>query len=272
MTVPVLLYGALAAHRRGKILSEALLAEAATTLPEGGAVVLTFADAFQGADEGEQARIVEWTRAPGHVLLLLPPFAAGACERPVPWRAERMEGGARGGEGLAKVLAAEVTHRLDGKLQTPPLPGATWSDLSVCVGTYRLHPAAGLFAVTCLPLWSLAVLDASEETQRWLASLVALAGEVKPVTSPAQGALSPDHYGLMVFLLSKSFDDEEQAIAALRASSIFRIAPERARALLKELRARGLVMGAVPTTEATELVMQSPYAPYVSALREVTKP
>ncbi|WNG39306.1 hypothetical protein F0U61_40810 [Archangium violaceum] len=272
MTVPVLLHGALAAHRRGRILREALSAEATTTLPASGAVIMSFADAFQGADEGEQARLVEWTRAAGHVLLLVPPFAAGACERPVAWRAERMEGGARGGEGLAKMLAGEVTHRLEGKLQTPPLPGATWSDLSVCVGTYRLHPAAGLFAVTCLPLWSLAVLDAPEETQRWLVSLIALAGEAKPVAAPAQTPLSPDHYGLLVFLLSRSFEDDEQAIAALRASSIFRIAPERARALLNELRARGLVMGAVPTTEATELVMQSPYAPYVSALREVTTP
>jgi hypothetical protein len=268
----VLLHGTLAAHRRGRILREALSAEATTTLPASGAVIMAFADAFQGADEGEQARLVEWTRAAGHVLLLVPPFAAGACERPVPWRAERMEGGPRGGEGLAKMLAGEVTHRLEGKLQTPPLPGATWSDLSVCVGTYRLHPAAGLFAVTCLPLWSLAVLDAPEETQRWLVSLVALAGEAKPVAAPAQTPLSPDHYGLLVFLLSRSFEDDEQAIAALRASSIFRIAPERARALLNELRARGLVMGAVPTTEATELVMQSPYAPYVSALREVTTP
>lgn len=272
MTTPVLLHGGLALHRRGKILREALSAEATTTLPESGAVIMAFADAFQGADEGEQVRLVEWTRAAGHVLLLVPPFAAGTCKHPVPWRAERMEGGPRGGEGLAKVLAGEVTHRLEGKLQTPALPGATWSDLSVCVGSYRLHPAAGLFAITCLPLWSLSVLDAPEETQRWIASLVALAGEAKSVAAPAQMPLSADHYGLLVFLLSRNFEGEEQAITALQASAIFRISPERARALLNDLRARGLVMGAMPTTEATELVMQSPYAPYVSALREVTTP
>jgi len=272
VTVPVFLHGALAAHRRGKILREALSAESATTLPESAGVVMAFADTFQGADEDEQTRLVEWTRAPGHVLLLVPPFAATACELPVPWRTERMEGGPRGGEGLAKMLAGEVTHRLEGKLQIPSLPGATWSDLSVCVGTYRPHPAAGLFAVTCLPVWSLAVLDAPEETRLWLESLAALAGEAKPVAAPAEMPLSPDHFGLLVFLLSRSLDDDEQAIAALRASSIFRIAPERARALLSDLRTRGLLMDAVPTTEATELVMQSPYAPYVSALREVTTP
>lgn len=272
MTVPVLLYGGLATHRRGKILREALSAEAMTTLPEAGAVIMAFADAFQAAEKGEQVRLVEWTRAAGHVLLLVPPFAAGLCEQPVLWRAERMEGGPRGGEGLARVLAGEVTHRLEGKLQVPSLPGATWSDLSVCVATYRLHPAAGLLAVTCLPLWSLSVLDVPDETQRWLASLVALAGEAKPLAAPAQMPLSADHYGLLVFLLSRSFEGEEQAIAALQASSIFRIAAEHARSLLIDLRDRGLVLGGVPTPQASALVMQSPYAPYVSALREVTTP
>ena len=41
--------------------------------------------------------------------------------------------------------------------------------------------------------------------------------------------------------------------------------------LLKELRDRRLVDGAIPTREAHTLVMQSPYAPYVSAIREVSK-
>jgi hypothetical protein len=183
-----------------------------------------------------------------------------------------MESAPHGGEGLSKVLASEVAYRLDGKLQTPALPSATWSDLSVCVGTYRIHPAAGLFAVTCLPLWSLAVLDAPKDLENWLASLVALSGESQPTTGPVESALRPDHYGLLVFLLSKSFDNEEQAIDALRSSPIFRFSPERGRSLLKELFDRGLVTRAMPTTEATELVMKSPYAPYVSALREVSIP
>lgn len=269
MTTPVLLHGALATHRRGKILSEALAAEAATTLPEGRAVVVAFADGFQVAEAAEQVRLIEWTRTPGHTLLLVPPFAANACERPVAWRADRLESSPRGSEGLAKVLASEVTHRLDGKLQTPSVPGATWSDLSICLGTFRLHPAAGVFAVTCLPLWSLTVLDAPEDLQRWLTNLIALAGEAKPTTAPTTISLAPDHYGLLVFLLSKAFDSEDMAIEALGASSILRLAPGRARAVLGELRTRGLVVGVQPTSEATELVMRSPYAIYVLPLREV---
>jgi hypothetical protein len=268
--VPVLLYGALATHRRGKILQEALAARPSNELPDGRAAVLVLAEAFQDAEEVEQALLIEWTRAPGHLLLLLPPFAAAACERPVSWRAERIESAPRGGEGLGKVLAPEVGYRLTGKLQTPPVPGATWSDLSVAVGSYRLHPAAGLFAVTCLPLWSLAVLDAPGDLESWFKSLVSLAGECQAAEAPMAGALSADQYGFLVFLLSQPFADETQAIAGLRSSTIFRLSPERGRSLLKELRDRGLVDGALPTTEAYELVMQSPYAAYVSALCEVS--
>jgi hypothetical protein len=270
VTVPVLLHGALATHRRGKILQEALAATPSTELPDGRATVLAFAEAFQGAEEGEQARLIEWTRAPGHLLLLLPPFAAAACERPVSWRAERMGSAPRGDEGLAKVLAPEVGYRLTGMLQAPAVPGATWSDLSVAVGSYRVHPAAGLFAVTCLPLWSLAVLDAPGDLESWFTSLVSLVGESQPAKVPVVTALSPDHYGFLVFLLSQTFADKEQAIADLRSSSVFRFSPERGRSLLGELHDRGLVDGAKPTTEAYELVMQSPYAAYVSALREVS--
>jgi hypothetical protein len=233
---------------------------------------MAFADGFQGSAEYERKHLVEWTRAAGHMLLLVPPFATGTCEYPVSWRAERMEGGRRRGEGLARILAGEVTHRLEGKLQTPSLPGATWSDQSVCLGIHRLHPAAGLFAITCLPIWSLAVLDAPEETQRWLAGVFALAGEAKPVAPATQTPLSADHYGLLVFLLSRRFEGEEQALAALHASPVFRIAPERSISLLQDLRVRGLVIDAIPTTEAAELVMHSPYSIFMSALREGTTP
>jgi hypothetical protein len=271
VTVPVLLHGALATHRRGKVLREAMSAASATALPYGRAIVVAFADDFQAAEPGDQRRLIEWTHASGHLLLLVPPFATAVCERPVSWRAERIDTAPRGGEGIAKVLASEVGYRLTGNLQTPPVPGATWSDLSVCVGSYRLHPAAGLFAVTCLPIWSLAVLDITREVERWLACLLDLAGDVRAEQAPELVALQADHFGLLVFLLSREFENEEQALVALRSSPIFRFSAERGRLLLKELRERGLVVGSAPTPEAHRLVMQSPYAHYVSAVREVSR-
>jgi hypothetical protein len=272
VSLPVLLHGTLASHRRGRVLEEALGAAPGAELPGGGAALLAFAEEFQTAAEGERKRLVEWTRTPGHLLLLVPPFASPGCDDPVSWRAERMEAAPRGGTGLAKVLAPEVTHRITGKLQAPTEPGAIWSDLSTSLGTHRAHPAAGLFAVTCLPLWSLTVLDAAGELESWFASLFALAGRVGVASPPAESPLSPDHYGLLVFLLARSSVDEEEALAALARSSVFRFPSDRARSLLVDLRARGLVEGAAPTTEAAELVERSPYAHFVHALRQVATP
>ncbi|WP_441256797.1 hypothetical protein AB7Z32_40110 [Bradyrhizobium sp. 482_C4_N1_1] len=271
MNVPVLLHGTLASHRRGQVLKEALSAAPAKSLPDGRAIVLAFADGFQAAEPEEQSRLIEWTRTPGHLLLLVPPFGRAQCERPVAWRAERIDRVPQGGEGLAKVLGPEVAYRLTGNLQTPSVPGATWSDLSVCMGAYRLHPAAGLFVVTCLPIWSLAVLDAAPQVEGWLTRLADLAGDLRVAQTSELAALRPDHYGFLVFLLSHAFENEEQAIAGLSSSMIFRFSGENGRSLLRELNERGLVVGAAPTTQAYELVMQSPYAPYVSAVREVSK-
>jgi hypothetical protein len=271
VNVPVLLHGSLAAHRRGRILQEAMSAVPSSGLPDGGAVVLEFAEAFQAAERGQRARLIEWTKAPGHLLLLVPPFGPAACDAPVTWRAERVDGAPRGGQGLAELLAPEVGYRLTGHLQTPAIPGATWSDLSVCVGVYRMHPAAGLFAVTTLPLWSLAVLDATAELDDWLGSLLHLAGESRPPQPVEVAPLSADHFGFLVYLLSQAFGDAEQALRGLSSSPVFRISEERGRSLLADLQGRGLVDGAAPSRVAEELVMQSPYAHYVSALREVSR-
>lgn len=266
-----MLHGALASHRRGRVLQEALSASVTAELPPEGSVVVMFGEEFQSAPTDRQSKLIEWTRTAGRVLLLLPPFSATACDRPVPWRTERLESLPRGGEGIATLLAGEVGYRLIGSLQAPPLPGATWSDLSLCVGTYRLHAAAGLFVATCLPLWSLAVLDATAEVEAWLDALAELAGEAPAIEIQKPKELLPDHYGLLVFLLSKSFKDEAHAFTELSTSPIFRLSLERARSLLKELQDQGLVGAAVPTAEAHALVMESPYALYVNPVREVSK-
>jgi hypothetical protein len=271
MNPPVLLYGSLASHRRGRILREAVSAVPSAVLPNSGGVLLEFGEAFQAAEGEQRAKLIEWTRTPGHLLLLIPPFGPAMCDAPVQWRAERIDGAPRGGQGLAEVLASEVGYRLTGNLQTPAIPEATWSDLSVSVGVYRLHPAAGLFAVTTLPLWSLAVLDAGAELEGWLRSLAQLAGESRSQQAPETSPLSADHFGFLVYLLSRAFSDDEQAVDALRSSPTFRISSERGRSLLNDLQGRGLVEGATPTGVAEQMVMQSPYAHYVSALRTVNR-
>ena len=72
MTVPVLLHGALAAHRRGSILREALSAETTTTLPEGGAVVTL--DITTGrATEVARNNVAWWGAAVTTIAPVAPP-------------------------------------------------------------------------------------------------------------------------------------------------------------------------------------------------------
>ena len=58
----------------------------------------------------------------------------------------------------------------------------------------------------------MAVLDAPGDLESWFTSLVSLAGESQPAKAPVVTALSPDHYGFLVLLLSQTFTDEEQAL------------------------------------------------------------
>lgn len=268
MSVPLFLNGGLAGHRRGLILQDAAGAEPCAAPPDGAGILIEFGEVFQAAAE-QQAPLLEWARTPGRVLLLVPPFGSETCGRPVPWRAEPSSTEKRGGEGLAALLAAEVHYRLCGDLQTPALAGAAWAGGDLGVGLYRAHPAAGLFAVTTLPLWSLAVLDAGPELKAWLTALAGLAGQARPPVDPEPQPLRPDHYGFLVLLLSQTFADHVHLLAGLRDSAVFKIPAEQASTLLADLQARGLVVGVAPTPAAEALVMQSPYASYLRALREV---
>jgi len=272
MNVPIFLHGSLAKHRRGQILKEAISAKSITSLPDTGSVILEFGEAFQVAEQDERAQLFEWTRAPGHVLLLLPPFTKESCHFPVTWHATRSNKVPQGGEGLAKHLASEVSYQLTGKLQTPTFPGALWRDNSASVGVYRLHPSSGLFVVTTLPLWSLSVLDRPDDLIDWLCNLALLAGESNTEEVNEVQPLTPEHYGFLVFLMSTSLREEEDVIDGIELSPIFRISEVRSRFLLKDLQDRAFVDGTVPTAEARELIMQSPYGHYVSALREVNQP
>jgi hypothetical protein len=129
--------------------------------------------------------------------------------------------------------------------------------------------------VTTLPLWSLAAAGCGLPSSKagWAASLQ-LAGEStgRP-QAPELVPLSADHYGFLVYLLEPLLQrPRSKRVDGLRSSPDLPAShPERGRSLLKDLQGRGLVDGAVPTSAAEDLVMRSPYAHYVSALREVNR-
>jgi len=266
VTAACFLLGRLGSHRRGRILAEALEAQPVEDLPSAAGSVFLFGEEFQAASQAEQERLIQWTKQAGRVLVLLPPFSTGRCERPVSWWVERIEPVRSQAEGLTGYLVPEIQHRLQGQLQVPAILGSR-TERGPVVATHRVHPAAGLFLVTCLPLWSLAVLEVPAKLEQWLEEIRSMAGTPAPGPPTEERPLEPEHFGFLIFLLSGEFASVDDALAALGRSPIFAFAPERARRLLADLTERGLIQGARPTRAAEALVTESPYAAYAAALR-----
>lgn len=264
MSSSIWLAGSLSNHRRSRILQSAVQAQAVAQPPNAG-VCLLFGTDFQA---GSQQNWYTWTQKPGRALLLIPPFKSGTCAIPAAWGISRRSTPPTSRDLLLSTLASEVQYELHGQLQVATQLGGTWDDQSICTAYYRKHPHAGIFAITCLPLWSLAVLDRAEELQNWLDKLYSLAGspvETSPLIDTAI-QLQPEHYTVLLHLISGPFANESAALAALHNSSIFDIDTDRARVCLQEAQEYGLAMGGQLTESGRNILQSSPYQFYINSL------
>jgi hypothetical protein len=269
VSTPIWLSGTLATHRRGRFLQELLAAEpSAGGLPQGHGMCLAFAADFQDADEAEQLRWLAWTARSGRVVLLLPPLRPGVHTRPAEWKVEAVAETGLATEGsLPAVLAPEVRHCLAGQLQVPDTPSGKWAEGRAHTAYHRRHPAAGIFAVTCLPLWSSALLGREALVGGWLAELYQLAGPAATTESASAGmGLSPDHWAVLLHLCSNRFAGPDEAVDTLTRSPLFQVPPDRGRECLAELEAGGFAAGGGATETGRSALLASPYAAYLEAL------
>ena len=262
MSSSIWLAGSLSNHRRSRVLQSAVQAQAVSQPPDVG-VCLLFGTDFQ---EGSQQHWYTWSQKPGRALLLIPPFKSGTCVIPCAWEISRRSTPPTSRGLPLSPLASEVQYELQGQLQVATQLGGTWDDQSICTAYYRQHPHAGIFAITCLPLWSLAVLDQAEELQNWLDQLYSLAGS--PIeASPLEAIqLQPEHYTVLLHLVSGPFANELAALAALCNSSIFTIDTDKARVCLQEAQEYGLAMGGQLTESGRNILQSSPYRVYINSL------
>jgi hypothetical protein len=259
------LAGTLGRHRRGRVLQDAAgTGVSVVEPPEDHGLCVMFGTDFQGDDLEVQKTWANWSQVPGRALLLIPPLKIGACTEPVKWEVTgKASVDAKDSVELLQAIASEVRHELRGKLQTVAQLGGAWGDYAVNTAFYRRHPHAGIFVVTCLPLWSLSILDHRDALRQWLSELYKMAG------TPAQAieendAFKPtvDHYAILLHLLRGQFLDRAAAISALKSSDIFALNPADADKLIAELGQQGLVSGAELTSGGREILLHSPYAPY----------
>jgi hypothetical protein len=275
MNTDVWLLGSLAGHRRGRFLGDLLDARPSAELPGGAGICLAFAGDFQGGDAEHQEHWLAWAKSPGRTLLLLPPLKPGDFPRPVEWKVEQMAEPCAAAAGtLPGLLAPEVRHRLSGVLQVPAGAAGRWDNGLAHTGYYRRHPHAGIFAVSCLPLWSAALLGRAALVEEWLCGLHELAGT--PSAAPEEPAAagftpSPDHHAVLLHLCSGRFASREEALTALASSPLFTLPRERAEEALGDLERHELAKQGGLTEAGRSMVESGPYAAYAEAL-EATRP
>lgn len=276
MSYSVWLAESLAVHKRGRILQSTVNAVPLSECPSSPGMCLMFGADFQEGSGELQQKWLNWSQQPGQVVLLIPPFAISQCEMPTHWEIAQFNNAkTKETHPLVKTLAPEVRHELKGKLQIAKEIGGIWDDNVINTGYYRKHPHSGIFAITCLPLCSLIVLDHEKDLQDWLYKLYSLAGT--PLASTDNNARETEfearqeHFTVLLHLLSGHFQDKQTALDALDISSIFKISSTEAKPYFDELEKYGLTLNGQVTQSGHELLYQSPYAVYASALEAIAK-
>lgn len=225
--------------------------------PPPSGIALAFGkDAQQQVDH--LRRWADWTREPGRMLLLIPPFLRGGCDVPVPWEARTADPLAGGDAELVRVLARERQHELRGELTSVERAGG-----QIITGSWRRHPSAGLLVVTTLPLWSLLVLDHRAALRTWLDHLAAEAGSPRALEEPrSEAALRPssDDWTLLLHLCTGPYGDGRTALETLAASAVFRIGTDAATRALGRAQSAGWAKGGALTDTGRQLLAAGPYA------------
>lgn len=273
MTYDIWLYGTLAGHRRGRVLQDSIEAIEIDRCPLSSGLCMMFGEDFQAAEATKQHELMSWINSPGRALLLLPPYQLSTTQFPTEWTSSNRGVSAKGTSGLSKLLASEVRYELQGRLQQAPVTDSVWSDLSVCTAMYQHHVSAGIFVVTCLPLWSLTVLDHAKMLNRWLEEVYALAGTPK-TSGTEQAETGPfvptaEHFSLMLHLLTQDFGSQQEALSALEASHFLAMSKETALPLLTSLQENGYVKEAQVQEEGLRVIQASPFAVYAEAVKEI---
>lgn len=198
----IFLQDQLATHRRGRFLSTLLNTESTEEMPQSGILLMIGKD-FQELTNEEKKVLFQWTHSPGRTLLLLPPFNQGRLLDELDWNCDFKEKSAETEDDFVGLLKDEVNHEILGDQgKCDQQYGHQWSNRSVNTRFYKAHSGTGIFAMTCLPLWSISLLGETERCLSWLAGLTQQAGqptqESESLVENDTFELNAQHYSVMV--------------------------------------------------------------------------
>jgi hypothetical protein len=269
---PIQIIGKLAAHPRGKRLHQMLESSVGEALPEGDGVVLAMGSDYQNRSLAEQRTWLEWAARPGRTLLLLPPFRTGVRHEPNDWEIMPLESPpkfASSENAVLRLTAGETSAAIKRGLLPPASPAIGTGSSPQLNGLHRRHPDSGLFAVTTIPIWSLALADSPIAVKEWLAAWLSMSGQPVAVEAKSAGTgFEPTqlHFALLLHLLSGEYSSRQAALEALAWSEVFDLSDNDAPRLLGELENAGLAVNGSATSTGKQALLDSPYREYAIAL------
>ncbi|QTA78693.1 Uncharacterized protein dnl_09230 [Desulfonema limicola] len=196
----------LADHRRGRFLSSLLNTEPVDKdlLPETGILLFT-GEHYQSLPEKQDEEMWKWCRQPGRVLLILPPYRETKICINTDWTAVyRNKEPDSANHVFADKTASEVIFEIQGQDgEFSRELGHEWSDFTINTRFIKQHSSSGIFAATCLPLWSISLLDNGENIRSWLEEFYKLAGKPSAATQDQQMEnadlhIEPEDYSVLV--------------------------------------------------------------------------
>jgi hypothetical protein len=260
--------GKLADNPRGKRLLKSLSATPVVDPPEGTGMCLGSGQDYQTRTPADQRQWLAWAARPGCSLLLLPPFQTAVRHEPNGWEMASLEKS----DGLDTTahlvlrltqpelnvyVARGFARTLNSSLDGPNTP-------QLC-GLFRKYPDSGIFAVTSVPIWSLALADHIHALQEWLATWLTLAGRAPDASHPVQPVVfepAQSHYSVMLYLASGQFPSRAAALAALAWNDTFELSGEDVPTLLDDLEAAGLIATGALTEKGRHTLLTSSYRRY----------
>jgi hypothetical protein len=262
------LIGNFADQPRGKRLQKSLDATQSPEPLDQVGLSLASGQDYQSRTPAEQRKWLTWAARPGCTLLLVPPFQSAGTNEPNGWGVTSLESPPNFDHTSHSVLqltkpeiSTSITSGL-ARTKNLTIEAGTGPQLS---GLFRKHPASGVFGVTTVPIWSLALADNVPALVEWLSAWQSLAGlpeeEAMP-TSSLSFEPSQRHFSVLIYLASGDFQNRDAALTALEWNDTFALGDEDVPSLLDQLQAAGLTVGGKLTEAGRRALLESPYRPY----------
>lgn len=270
---------ALSQHRHGRFFLSQLNAEMFKEPPLSG-MVLIHGKEFQELDDNKKLTWWRWASQPGCCLLLIPPFNTGNIYSSLDWNITFLETTVELADincfkSLYSQIVSEVATRIDGlDGESDRQIGYQWKNLTINTRYFKRHSGSGVFAATCLPLWSISLLNHTNEVTNWLLQLLRLAGkpgaQAYKVSDEHQLSLEKTDFGLMVCINALNLQNNEEVIHFLKQNrtGIFSFTDQELETGFKRLEDTGFLSSNGLSDKGIEALQQSPYWIYTERLKE----